>query len=203
MTCSESMTPSWLDQRTNGSRSAAGGPGGRLCYDALSLQAASHIMRKYAAVKFKMPSAQGHFRPAHARLIEDYIQQNISRNITLDELAAICNCTQIQFARKFHAHYGIRPHAPLFRNRKSKGVPASRRDNLALKEIARLSGFADQSHLNRVFRGTSIVRRLNIARVSRNLKPFWSWRRRPTFVKVGKAVLTRSTSLVHGVKRIW
>jgi AraC family transcriptional regulator len=99
-----------------------------------------------------MPSAQGHFRPAHARLIEDYIQQNISRNITLDELAAICNCTPIQFARKFRAHYRIRPHAFVQKQKVEQACRHLRRDNLALKEIALLSGFADQSHLNRVFR---------------------------------------------------
>jgi len=142
---------SWINEQM-AHEVAAGGPGGRLCYDALSLQASIHIIRKYAALKFKMPSAQGHFRPAHARLIEDYIQQNISRNITLDELAAICNCTPIQFARKFHAHYGIRPHAFVQKQKVEQACRHLRRDNLALKEIALLSGFADQSHLNRVFR---------------------------------------------------
>jgi AraC family transcriptional regulator len=131
---------------------AAGGPGGRLCYDALALQASVHILRKYAAVQFKMPCAHGPFRPAHARLIEDYIQQNISRNITLDELVAICNCTPIQFARKFHAHYGTRPHAFVQKKEVEQACQHLRKDNLALKEIALLSGFADQSHLNRVFR---------------------------------------------------
>jgi AraC family transcriptional regulator len=131
---------------------AAGGPGGRLCYDALALQASVHVLRKYAAVQFKMPCARGPFRPAHARLIEDYIQQNISRNITLDELAGICNCTPIQFARKFHAHYGTRPHAFVQKQKVEQACRYLRKDNLALKEIALLSGFADQSHLNRVFR---------------------------------------------------
>jgi AraC family transcriptional regulator len=142
---------SWINEQM-AHEVATGGPGGRLCYDALSLQASVHIIRKYAAVKFKMPSAQGHFRPAHARLVEDYIQQNISRNITLDELAAICNCTPIQFARKFHAHYGMRPHAFVQKQKIEQACRYLRRDNLALKEIALLSGFADQSHLNRVFR---------------------------------------------------
>jgi AraC-like DNA-binding protein len=64
-----------------------------------------------ASVQFKLPCSQVRFRPAHARLIEDYIEQNISRNITLEELANICNCTPIQFARKFYMHYGMRPHA--------------------------------------------------------------------------------------------
>src|SRR6185295_13773374 len=87
-----------------------------------------------------------------ARLIEDYIQQNISRNITLDELATICNCTPIQFARKFYAHYGIRPHAFVQEQKVEQASRHLRRDNLALKEIALLSGFADQSHLTRIFR---------------------------------------------------
>jgi AraC family transcriptional regulator len=131
---------------------AAGGPGGRLCYDALSLQASVHILRKYASVQFKLPSSQGHFRPAHARLIEDYIEQNISRNITLEELANICNSTPVQFARKFHVHYGMRPHAYVSARKVERACQYLRQDRLALKEIALASGFSDQSHLNRMFR---------------------------------------------------
>jgi AraC family transcriptional regulator len=131
---------------------ASGGPGGRLCYDALALQASVHILRKYASVQFKMPCAQGRFRPAHARLIEDYIEQNIFRNITLEELANTCNCTPVQFARKFQVHYGMRPHAYVLSRKVERACQLLRKDRLPLKEIALLSGFADQSHLNRVFR---------------------------------------------------
>ena len=141
----------WINERM-GDEVARGGPGGRLCYDAMSLQASVHILRKYAALRFKAPCAHGHFRPSHARLIEEYIDQNTSRNITLDELASVCNCTPVQFARKFHAHYGMRPHAFVLKRKVEKACQYLRKDNLALKEIALLCGFADQSHLNRVFR---------------------------------------------------
>ncbi|MGJ4887164.1 helix-turn-helix domain-containing protein [Bradyrhizobium sp. HKCCYLRH3099] len=134
-----------------------GGPGGRLCYDALALQASVHILRSYASVQFKLPCSQGRFRPAHARLIEDYIEQNIGRNITLEELASICNCTQVQFARKFHAHYGMRPHTYVLNRKVERACEHLRKDRLALKEIALLCGFSDQSHLNRIFR-----RKLNV-----------------------------------------
>jgi AraC family transcriptional regulator len=131
---------------------AAGGPGGRLCYDALALQASVHILRKYAAVQFKLPCSQGRFRPQHARLIEDYIEANLSRNITLDELANICNLTPVQFARKFCAHYRMRPHAFVLSRKVERAREHLRKDRLALKEIALLSGFSDQSHLTRIFR---------------------------------------------------
>lgn len=131
---------------------AAGSPGGRLCYDALALHASVHILRKYASIQFKLPSSQGHFRPVHARLIEDYIEQNISKNITLEELANICNASPVQFARKFRAHYGMRPHAYVLNRKVEHACQHLRKDRLALKEIALLSGFSDQSHLNRIFR---------------------------------------------------
>jgi AraC family transcriptional regulator len=131
---------------------AAGSPGGRLCYDALALQASVHILRKYALVQLKLPRSQGHFRPVHARLIEDYIEQHISSNITLAELANICNCTSVQFARKFHLHYGMRPHAYVLSRKVERACQHLREDRLALKEIALVSGFSDQSHLNRMFR---------------------------------------------------
>lgn len=85
-------------------------------------------------------------------MIEDYIAQNISRNITLDELATLCGCTPVQFARKFTAHYGMRPHAFVMKQKVQQACQHLRKGNLALKEIALASGFADQSHLNRVFR---------------------------------------------------
>src|SRR4051794_19437945 len=115
---------------------SAGGPGGRLCYDAMALQASVHILRKYASVQFKMPCAQGRFRPAHARMIEDYIEQNIFRNITLEELANICNCTPVQFTRKFQVHYGMRPHTYVLTRKVERACEHLRKDRLALKEIA-------------------------------------------------------------------
>ena len=142
---------SWIsDQVTR--EVGAGAPGGRLCYDALALQASVHILRQYAMVQFKALSTRGSFRPAHLRLIEDYIDQNICRNITLDELAGICNCTPIQFTRKFFAHYGIRPHAFVLKQKVERTCQHLRKNSLELKEIALLGGFSDQSHMNRVFR---------------------------------------------------
>jgi AraC family transcriptional regulator len=147
----EDPTLSWIsDQMIQ--EVAAGAPGGRLYYDALALQASVHILRKYASVQFKTPCSQKHFRPSHARLIEDYIEQNISRNITLDELANVSTCTPFQFARKFRAHYGTRPHDYVLKRKVEHACQHLRKDRLPLKEIALLSGFADQSHLNRVFR---------------------------------------------------
>jgi transcriptional regulator GlxA family with amidase domain len=83
-----------------------------------------------------------------------------------DELAAICSVTPIQFARKFFAHYGMRPHAFVLKQKVERTCQHPRKDNLELKEIALLGGFADQSHVNRVFRKYQIARLGNIAVMS-------------------------------------
>jgi AraC family transcriptional regulator len=58
----------------------------------------------------------------------------------------------VPFARKFYMHYGMRPHAYVLTRKVECACQHLRKDRLALKEIALLSGFSDQSHLNRMFR---------------------------------------------------
>jgi len=82
----------WINQRLT-EEISTGAPGGRLYFDALALQAGVHLLRNYATVQFKPPRPQGRFGMVQARLIEDYIRHNLARNITLDELAGVCNCT--------------------------------------------------------------------------------------------------------------
>jgi len=142
---------SWINQQLAAEISAAA-PGGRLYFDALAVQACVHLLRHYATVKFKPPRPQGHFGRAEARRLEDYIEHNIARNITLDELAALCQCSLVQFARKFRVHYQMRPHAFMQQRKVEHACQLLRKGRLALKEIALDSGFSDQSHLNRVFR---------------------------------------------------
>jgi AraC family transcriptional regulator len=46
----------------------------------------------------------------------------------------------------------MRPHAYVLSRKVERARQHLRKDRLALKEIALLSGFSDQSHLNRIFR---------------------------------------------------
>jgi len=130
---------------------SSGSPGGRLYFDALALQASIHLLRNYATIRFKPPRPHGRFSLAQTRLLEDYIEHNIERNITLDELAAACNCTPAQFARKFRVHYQISPHVFVLQRRVEKARQLLRKHSLPLKEVALDCGFSDQSHLTRIF----------------------------------------------------
>jgi AraC-like DNA-binding protein len=80
-----------------------------------------------------------------------YLHDEITRNITLDELATAAGATKYQLIRRFKAATGLPPHTyqvamrvNLARRLLEHGESAS--------DVAVLAGFVDQSHLNRHFR---------------------------------------------------
>jgi AraC-like DNA-binding protein len=68
----------------------------------------------------------------------------------LDELAALGGLNKFQLLRRFRKQFGVTPHDWLLQRRadRARGLI---RDGLSLGEAAAASGFADQSHMTRVF----------------------------------------------------
>ncbi|NLR96659.1 AraC family transcriptional regulator [Rhizobium sp. P38BS-XIX] len=88
--------------------------------------------------------------PAVIRRARELIDDDPSVPLTLAELASVCGLSQFQFLRAFHKATGLTPHAYLLQRRIqkarrliAKGTP--------LAEAAAGSGFADQSHMTRLF----------------------------------------------------
>ena len=63
------------------------GLGGRLYVEALRNHACVHILRHYANVIFREPSRSGGLSQAQCRLLNQYLDENLDRNISLAELA--------------------------------------------------------------------------------------------------------------------
>ena len=80
------------------------------------------------------------------------LAENINGNISLAHLAQECRLSVRHFTRAFRASTGVSAHTWLLRLRieKAKTLLISSRRSLA--EIALECGFADQSHMTRVFR---------------------------------------------------
>jgi AraC-like DNA-binding protein len=83
-------------------------------------------------------------------LARDFIAGNLSYNVTIDELSAVCGLTRFHLIRSFSREYGLPPHAY-----------ANQLRLLAAKQLiaagekpahaAAAVGFYDQSHLSRLF----------------------------------------------------
>jgi len=69
---------------------------------------------------------------------------------SLDDLAALAGIGKFQLLRRFRKRFGVTPHDWLLQ-RRAEWARALIRDGLALPEAATACGFADQSHMTRVF----------------------------------------------------
>jgi AraC-like DNA-binding protein len=89
--------------------------------------------------------AGGDVRQARDRLAADLLHPP-----TLAELAATAGLSRYQLLRRFDAAYGVPPHAWLVQQRaeRARGLI---RDGAGLAHAAASCGFADQSHMTRIF----------------------------------------------------
>lgn len=92
--------------------------------------------------------------PAWLRRARAFVDDSFPRPPTLGELARECAVHPSHLARSFRVHYGrsIGTYARELRVSRAKQMLGSRLRHRSLAEIALACGFADQSHLTRVFR---------------------------------------------------
>ena len=98
------------------------------------------------------PSAGGHALPGfRLRRVTEYIQQNLDKDLTLAELAAVVYMSPYHVARLFKASTGVPPHRFVVRQRiaRARGVLAT--PDLSIMQVARMVGFRTPSHFTRVF----------------------------------------------------
>ena len=99
----------------------------------------------------RLGQASAAFSPRHLRIAMDLMLAEIGRDLTAVEIAGECGLTVDQFNRGFRAATGLPPHRWRLRQRIARAMELIDRTDLALGEIATACGFADQSHLTRVF----------------------------------------------------
>src|SRR4051812_5865391 len=81
-----------------------------------------------------------------SRLLDD-----LARDTSLSEPAALCGLSRSYFIRAFKQITGLPPHRWLLSQRVKRAQELLRGSKLPIVEIAVACGFADQSHLTRVF----------------------------------------------------
>jgi AraC-like DNA-binding protein len=117
-------------------------------------------LRKESAITAYFSTLQQTLNPAPAagrepnhRLARaaEYIDDNYTRALKLEEICAAANLSPSYLIRAFRQHYGMTPHAYVV-NRRIEFSRAQLRRGRAIAEVAADAGFADQAHLQRAFR---------------------------------------------------
>jgi AraC-like DNA-binding protein len=84
------------------------------------------------------------------RRAHEFLSAHLGANITMDDVAAICGLSRAYFTSAFRRATGETPHLCLLRYRIER-AKALLTGPLTIADIALECGFADQSHLTRVF----------------------------------------------------
>jgi len=82
--------------------------------------------------------------------IRERLADDAARVPSLADLARLTGLSRYQVLRRFERAYGLPPHAWLLR-RRAERARVLIRDGVTLAAAAAATGFADQSHLTRVF----------------------------------------------------
>jgi AraC family transcriptional regulator len=82
----------------------------------------------------------------------EYIQQNLDKDLTLAELAAVVHVSPYHFARLFKCSTGLPPHRFVVRQRIARASAFLATRELSIAQISRMVGFRTPSHFTTVFR---------------------------------------------------
>jgi len=129
-------------------------PARTLVIDSTARALVAHLLRTFELKDISpcMASKDGpELSPRHLSRVIRYIEQNIGRPISLDDLAAIAQVSRFHFTRLFKRTVGVSPMAYLERSRVQRAQELIKEGDLPLAEIAVVVGFADQSHFTRRF----------------------------------------------------
>lgn len=88
---------------------------------------------------------------AAVRRVRDHIEAHFDQSISLETLAAVAGLSRYHLLRVFHRQVGLPPHAyqTMVRVARAKDLLAK---GLTPADVSQLTGFFDQSHLNRHFK---------------------------------------------------
>ncbi len=122
----------------------AEGRGERMACDEALVRVCGELLERHGT-RAPPPPARVELAPVRERLLDD-----LRRTPPLAELAAIAGVSRYQLLRRFEEVHGAPPHAWDL-SRRAERARAAIRAGAPLAQVAADCGFADQSHMTRVF----------------------------------------------------
>ena len=137
--------------------------------ESLVRQMAVHLIRSHLAVRRTASIEISRAGPVDRRLRRaiEFMHDNYSRELDLEEIAAAAYLSEFHFARMFKQITGVTPHYYLANLRLERARKLLLETTLPISEIAAMVGYQSQSHFTRVFRSVAGV----TPRAFRNARP--------------------------------
>ncbi len=123
----------------------------RLFADHISLALGAHVAQIYGGMRAAVVRRRGSLAAWQERRAKELLSANLQGEISTADVAKECSLSVGHFARAFRQTTGLSPHQWLLRRRVDEANGLLRDSKVSLAEIARMCGFADQSHFTRVY----------------------------------------------------
>lgn len=123
----------------------------QLFVDHLLLAIGVHIAQTYGGMRALSPPIRGGLTPRQIRRAKEILTANLDGRVLLKQVAQECGLSVSHFSRGFRRSVGTAPHTWLLTRRVEAAKQKLRDGELSLLDVALACGFADQSHLTRVF----------------------------------------------------
>jgi len=136
-----------------------------LVVDSLGLAFSARLLELAHARTIERPSAKLSRR--QARLVDEFIEANISERLALKDLARVAGLKPSAFKALFKSTHGLPVHRYVVGRRVERAAALIRERTMPLSQIALDAGFAHQSHLARAMRRTLGLTPGALARVHR------------------------------------
>ncbi|WP_420408957.1 helix-turn-helix domain-containing protein [Hoeflea sp.] len=128
-------------------------PVSKIYAETLGLSAALEMYRLSANMSGPVSdNGAGKLSNAQSRLVQSYIEDNLAKDLGLDELAGVCGLTRFHFSRAFKATFGAPPYQYVNQRRIEKAKQMLATTGIAVGDIADACGFNGASQFGRAFR---------------------------------------------------
>ncbi|OHV82604.1 AraC family transcriptional regulator [Rhizobium sp. LCM 4573] len=123
---------------------------GRLFFDHVGIALAAYLLDNYRGGS--RPLAQSsELSRSQMNKIEEYLLTDLTKDHTLESIAAICGMPVSTFAKAFRQTNGMAVHQWLRRRRTERAARLLAESDESIASIAYDCGFTDQAHLTRIF----------------------------------------------------
>ena len=110
-----------------------------------------HVAQTYGGMRPLAPPIRGGLAAWQVKRAKEILASNLDGRVQLKEVARECGLSVSHFSRSFRRSVGAAPHNWLLTRRVDAAKEKLRDGRLSLLDVALGCGFADQSHLTRVF----------------------------------------------------
>jgi AraC-like DNA-binding protein len=123
----------------------------QLFVDHVMLAVGMHVAQTYGGMRPVSPRVRRGLAPWQVRRAKEILSAHLDGGIPLQEVARECHLSMSHFSRQFRRTTGLAPHKWLLTRRIEVAKEKLGDRRMSLSEVAAACGFADQSHLTRVF----------------------------------------------------